>query len=177
MLPESLRQRLWQEADGQFAYAVLDGAQNPQLLDALEGPDAPPFRCLLAGDLAPDMAEVAPYLVQLAPGSPFTEALLARDWSPHWGILLVAPDELGPVWRHLRQHVQVYGPDLSPLYFRFYDPRVLRNFLPTCSAGQLAEFFGPISRFYSEAEAGRPVAGLAWSLAGGQLVCEEVLGR
>jgi hypothetical protein len=38
------------------------------------------------------------------------------------------------------------------MYFRFYDPRVLRSFLPTCTEPECAEFFGPIGRFVMEAE-------------------------
>ncbi len=33
----------------------------------------------------------------------------------------------------------------APLVFRYYDPRVLRVYLPTCSPAEFARFFGPIS--------------------------------
>jgi hypothetical protein len=33
------------------------------------------------------------------------------------------------------------------LYFRFYDPRVLGSFLPTCPADARKEFLGDIERF------------------------------
>jgi hypothetical protein len=42
--------------------------------------------------------------------------------------------------------------DDQQLYFRFYDPRVLRIFLPTCDENQLREFFGPIEQFICEDE-------------------------
>jgi hypothetical protein len=38
------------------------------------------------------------------------------------------------------------------LYFRFYDPRVLRVFIPTCTPEESADLFGPISRFVVEGE-------------------------
>ena len=66
----------------------------------------------------------------------------------------------------------VYGPDLEPLYFRYYDPRVLRAWLPTCDPAQLAEFFGPVEFFIAEDEA--PSRAFAWSLADGQLVTQTV---
>ena len=37
------------------------------------------------------------------------------------------------------------------VYFRFYDPRVLRGFLPNCTPGEIREFFGPIREFLMEA--------------------------
>ena len=43
--------------------------------------------------------------------------------------------------------------DGTPLYFRYYDPRVLRSFLPTCSPAQLKQMFGPVDAFLAESEA------------------------
>ena len=42
--------------------------------------------------------------------------------------------------------------DGEELYFRFYDPRVLRIFLPTCDESQIRELFGPIEYFLMEDE-------------------------
>jgi hypothetical protein len=51
------------------------------------------------------------------------------------------------------------------VYFRYYDPRVLRRFLPTCSPRQEEEIFGDIGTFLVEGERGdvrrllrRPIA-------------------
>lgn len=35
-------------------------------------------------------------------------------------------------------------------FFRFYDPRVLEKFLPTCDKDQIREFFGPVQHFIVE---------------------------
>ncbi|EHR70506.1 hypothetical protein BurJ1DRAFT_1639 [Burkholderiales bacterium JOSHI_001] len=172
MTPEPLRRRLWQEAEGKHAFAILDGAQNPQLLDWLYAPQAPQFECLFAGELEPDMAEVAPYLVHLLPQTPFADQLLGANWSPNFGLLLTSGAELPRVWRHLRQHTMIYGPDLEPLYFRFYDPRVLRGFLPGCNPQQLQGFFGCVDFIFSEGADGGPAQ--AWSLAEGKLVREDL---
>jgi hypothetical protein len=37
-------------------------------------------------------------------------------------------------------------------YFRYYDPRVLRRFLPSFLAEEAGGFFGPIQRFYLEGD-------------------------
>ena len=51
--------------------------------------------------------------------------------------------------------------------FRFYDPRILRAFLPACTSDELRSFFGPVQRFYS------PTGGndglLAFALRDGKL--------
>jgi hypothetical protein len=53
------------------------------------------------------------------------------------------------------------------LVFRFYDPRVLSIFLPTCLPEQITEMFGPVTRFFAEAHDGAAIA--EYSHAGGVL--------
>ena len=38
------------------------------------------------------------------------------------------------------------------IYFRYYDPRVLRVYLPTCNEGELDVIFGPVLRYVVEGE-------------------------
>jgi len=38
------------------------------------------------------------------------------------------------------------------MVFRYYDPRVLRVYLPTCVRSELRTVFGPIERFWTEGE-------------------------
>jgi hypothetical protein len=42
--------------------------------------------------------------------------------------------------------------DGTRLIFRYYDPRVLRVYLPTCRPAELETFFGPIDAFLTEGE-------------------------
>ena len=51
---------------------------------------------------------------------------------------------------HYRKFLKLKTEDLQLLYFRFYDPRVLRIFLPTCDRKQIVEFFGPVQAFICE---------------------------
>ena len=52
--------------------------------------------------------------------------------------------------RHLEKSILVKTESEKEYFFRFYDPRVLRIFLPTCNAEQLKEFFGPVEQFICE---------------------------
>lgn len=149
-LANSIHQRLF--ADGRLnVFAVLDGASIPELLDRLYG-ERPEFFCLYRGELEPDMAEVAPYLVHLKGDSQFTRWVIEQGWGRHWAIFAVSPADLRQMRRHFRGLVMVYGPDDEPLYFRFYDPRVLRVYLPTCTGEEQAEVFGPVLSYAMEAE-------------------------
>src|SRR5690242_19385970 len=94
VLKEALMRHLFPEEEGLNTYAVLDGASIPELLEHLYGEVRPEFVSLYRGELTPDMAEVAPYLVQLKPGHPFTDWLLTEGWGKHWGIFALSSADL-----------------------------------------------------------------------------------
>jgi hypothetical protein len=136
-------------------YAVLDGASIPDLRDHLQGDPRPEFVCLYRGELEPDMAEVAPYLVQLEPDTPFTNWLLAEGWAGHWGIFARTSANFTALRTHLRRFLMVKDPEGRSLYFRYYDPRVLRTFLPTCTLEEMEILFGPVNCYLCESGDGR----------------------
>lgn len=139
--------------DGELqTYAVLDGASVPDLLDQLYGDEPPEFVCLYRGELEPDLAEVAPYLVQLKAGSPFTEWLLGNCWGNHWGIFAASTEDIDVIRRHFRNFLMVKDPEGKQLYFRYYDPRVLRIYLPTCNPDEVQSIFGPVHAYLMESE-------------------------
>jgi hypothetical protein len=150
-------------------FAVLDGASAPDLVKNLFKHE-PEYCCLYRGELKPDMATVAPYLVRLEAGSPFTEWLLAEGWGVHWGVFVASTGNLRMLRDHFRQFQMVELPDQRAVIFRYYDPRVLRIFIPACNAGELAVFFGPVQGFVMEAET--PEAGVRFSLVNKTLKAE-----
>lgn len=132
-------------------YAVLDGASIEDLLQKLYELK-PEHACLYRGELEPDLAETAPYLVRLESGSPFTIWILEKGWGKHWGIFARAPQDLKTMHRHFRKFLRVQDSKGKTLLFRYYDPRVLRVYLPTCNAEETGMFFGPIRAFLMEGE-------------------------
>ena len=145
----ALTQLLWMTPQ-EKVYCILDGASVPDLLDKLHGDLPPEFECLHRGELEPDMAEVVPYLVALEQDSPFTEWVITQGWGNHWGVFVVAKVDLRTLYFHLRTLGIIYDPNGEPMLFRWYDPRVLRVFLPTCDPVQVTEFYGPVERFVAE---------------------------
>ena len=152
-------------------YAILDGASVPQLPQTLARFEAE-AECLFRGELEPDMAQVAPYLVPLQLDDPFTDWLLHQGWGQHWGIYALSSVDLRPLRMHLRTFLKVYGPDLKPLYFRYYDPRVLRTYLPTGNAQELQTVFGPVHSYLLEDQ--DPNTLLKFTLDGAELRREAV---
>lgn len=150
---------------------VLDGARLDGLAASLDALDAL-RESLYSGPVADDLADVAPYLVACAPGSAFNQWLFGTAWGQSAGIVLESQADLTELRTHLRRFLMVLDESGKRLYFRFYDPRVLRVFLPTCDAEQLQRLFGPITAFVVEGE--DPAQALRFTLAGGDLVTETI---
>jgi hypothetical protein len=134
-------------------YAVLDGASVPELPMKLYDSGAPNV-CLFSGDLEPDMLYVAPFVVYLAPNGTLTDWLFTNGFGKHFGIFLHSRRSMNEMRRHFRSLVNVYDESGKPLTFRFYDPRVIRKFLPTCTGDELKSFFGDVDSFFAESENG-----------------------
>lgn len=152
----SLAEQLWPTGSGPQApqvYVLLDGARDKMIVPMLRSSGLP-FECLYAGELSPALMAAAPYLVQLAPESRFFNQLIGRAWGNAWGIFIVArPDvTLQALRRHFRTLLRVRTEQGQVLVFRFYDPRVLRTYLPTCTATERKQFFGPIGTIAWESE-------------------------
>jgi hypothetical protein len=160
------------ESEELNVYAVLDGASIPGLLDQLHE-QQPEHVCLYRGELEPDMAEVAPYLVKLEPDTDFTDWLIEKGWGNHWGVFALSHESLNGMRRHFRKFLVVYDPENKPLYFRYYDPRVLRIYLPTCNAEELATVFGPVESYWLEDEDARTA--LSFGNSSGSLRQEKLL--
>ncbi len=153
-------------------YAVLDGASVPGLPQMLMRMNIE-WVCLTPGELEPDIAQVAPYLAVLQRDAPFAEWVLQEGWGRHWGIFAISPVNLRTLRDHLRSFLTVYDPQLQPLNFRYYDPRVLRIYLPTCNSLELQTVFGPVVRYFLEGD--EPTTLLKfWRESGRQLGNESV---
>jgi len=155
---ESVAGQLFSE-DGTSVFAVLDGASISDLQERLYDLQ-PEYECLYTGELEPDMAEVAPYLVALQKGSQFTNWVIGKGWGKHWGIFAVTTVDLRVLRRHFRTFLTVYDPEGKPMLFRFYDPRVLRVYIPTCNPEELETVFGPVDKYVLEGEDPGTVIGL-----------------
>jgi hypothetical protein len=136
-------------------YAIVDVARDERILELLHE-SVEECHSLYEGPQGAALAEVAPYLVSLPrKDSWLLEALVQEGWAAAWGVYFTAPVPLLQVRRHLRRFLMVEAESVEGrLYFRFYDPRVLHVFLPTCSSGERKEFFGDIECFFFSGSSG-----------------------
>lgn len=145
-------------------FAVIDAARDPRIFDALLDRQAQlDLASLYQGESAEVLADVAPYLLRLDPACPDCAWLLEQGWGAAWFILVLARGTSEVVRRHLRKFTMVWTEEGRSLLFRFYDPRVLRLFLPTCSPDQLDKLYGEVVlRFFVESLAPDQALMFAW---------------
>lgn len=134
-------------------FAVLDAARDRRVR-ALLAACSETHESLFDGEKGQRLAEYAPYLVQLSLGSPLLDVLVNDAWGESWGVYLIGLRPFKEIRRRLRRSLMVYDEETEKkLLFRFYDPRVLRVFWPTCSTRQRSEMVGAeISAFLLEAQ-------------------------
>lgn len=153
---DRLMAKLWPGGDrqtGPQVYALLDGARDRRIEPLLAKGELA-YQCLYAGKLSRAVQAAAPYIAHLEPEVRRTRELLELAWGNSWGVFTVVP------WgvttdqqrRHFRTLLRVKDESGRQLVFRFYDPRVLRIYLPTCTTNEAAQFFGPVSSFVAEGE-------------------------
>jgi hypothetical protein len=132
-------------------WAVLDGARDQRIYPAVLGCYLNKS-CLYSGDLPSELQLTAPYLIELDRDDRFTRYLINQGWGNSWGIFFRSDAGMERLRRHLRQFLVVKNEGGKRLIFRYYDPRVLRVYLPTCFTRELQTFFGPVDRFLVEGE-------------------------
>jgi hypothetical protein len=137
-------------------YAILDGALVPDLPMRLYESQLPHY-CLLQGQLDPNLAYVAPHLVYLEPGNAFTESIFDNAGQSNCGIFIHSRSSMASMHKHFRALISVMSEDGRPLTFRYYDPRVLREFLPSCNTAELVTFFGRSDAFFARDEEGQGI--------------------
>jgi len=134
-------------------YAVFDAARDKQIIELLLSELGHVyFESLYDGSKSVRLASVAPYLVEIQAESHFFKKFLLNGWGDSWGILIKSKENFKNIREHLCLFLIIQKESKKELYFRFYDPRVLRMFLPTCTDIQLQQFFGLIDNFFVEGE-------------------------
>jgi Domain of unknown function (DUF4123)/FHA domain len=132
-------------------YCLLDAACD-QTIPSLLALASEQKQCLYDGQSATDLANWAPYLVKLPADSPFTKALLDLGWGKGWASYFSSNAPFEEIRHHFRKFLMIQLQGGEEVYFRFYDPRVLREFLPTSTPDEASIFCGPVQQWFIEAE-------------------------
>ncbi len=142
---------LWPNGPTQNIWMILDGARTIEIFRMLLDCHLE-YTCLYSGPLSPDLEIAAPYLVQLDHGYRDTHRFIRKAWGNSWGVFFRSDTSLKKLRQHLKQFLVVRDTSGNRLVFRYYDPRVLRVYLPTCVREELRTVYGPIDCFWTESE-------------------------
>jgi len=154
-------------------YALVDSARNPALAYSAWFDHGFETWSLFGENVDPSMSSVAPHLVSIGSGKKGREFLdvWADNLWTNAGILLATDADHRTVWEHLAELFVVGDPDGRLMYFRFYDPRILRALLPTLRGSQISEVFGPVREFVVEETAHGALG--RWRAGRGEVECDR----
>jgi Domain of unknown function (DUF4123) len=145
----AIEELLWPREWAPNVWMIVDAARDrriyPMLVESYLD-----ISCLYSGMLSPALERAAPYLVRLEYQGSYSRRLIRAAWGNSWGVMLRCDSSLEKLRRHLRELLLVRDHAGRCLVFRFYDPRVLRVYLPTCNSQELRTVFGPVDSFYVE---------------------------
>ncbi len=97
------------------------------------------------------LQDITPHLFPCEIDSQLYNWLINDGKGDSWGIFIKTELEINALAEQLQKLLIVtMQDDGRQVYFRFYDPRVLRTMLPTSDPAQLKEIFGQVDVFFCE---------------------------
>ncbi len=155
-------------------YVILDAARMDEKIESSFQKNRDHL-CMFSGKGEEYLKSVSPYLFSFPAESEFSKFIIEEGIGNSWGVFLHSRNSFSEIFKHLQNLLVVKTADGKEMYFRFYDPRVLRVFLPVAYKEQLKEFFGPIEYFICEDE--DPEFMLIFSLVNGSLEIKKEITK
>lgn len=133
------------------AFALLDASQSPDIPIFLEG-FSDPARGLFDGAAYDDMAEVAPWLVELTRYSNAWDWFVEEGYGRNWGILIHSRLELPRLKTHLKKFLKIEDEDGERYFFKYYRPEHFNRYAPGFDDAQRASFWRGIEAVHAESK-------------------------
>ena len=146
-----LTSALWQKSANFRTWMILDAARDERIYRAVERTQLD-TACLFAGKLSYALKRAAPYLIEADKDDRLTRLVLNSGWGNAWGVFFQSSFSMETLRIHFRKFLRVKNQAGQILLFRYYDPRVLRVYLPTCQPSELETVFGPVNNYLVEGE-------------------------
>jgi len=144
---------LWDQAENKMCnlYAIVDSARNDEIFKYFLT-DNVVYRSLFEGKMDIKYFGVSGFLIECKKDSILLNWLTTKAWGDSCSIFFVSKAPFDEVFKHLQKFNRVYLEGDDVVYFRYYDPRVLRVYLPTCNSKEIKTFFGETESFFVEGE-------------------------
>ncbi|MFN3882531.1 MAG: DUF4123 domain-containing protein [Nitrincola lacisaponensis] len=129
-------------------WAIIDGVSWPEI-QSLLAEHLPLHACLYSTQDSQSRA-LAPWLIQLEPENPITHIVQSRSHASHAVILFQSRASIKDLRDHFRLFTLVWTPadTQAPIYFRYYDSRVLTDLFSALEPWKQTRFCAPVSAFY-----------------------------
>ncbi len=147
-------------------YALVDAARSDQVLPRLASGQCN-YQSLFVGTDKEPLFRAGPFLIAPCEDRGLFKWLTTEAWGESMALFFTSQAPYDQLLRHLQSLLKAITEEDDELFFRYYDPRVLRNYLPYCDTASGWRFMGPIARLMVEAEEGERL--LYWK--------REALGR
>lgn len=136
-------------------YIVIDAAIDSEILDKAKELLKEDNHVCLCTEQDIESGAGEPYLFKLDNES-FLKFIFEKYKISDFGIIaeFKAETDFDVVVNHFRSLIKVRNHEGQLFYFRFYDPEVLRVFLPLCDKEQSEEFFDQVQAYYLSNETG-----------------------
>lgn len=125
-------------------WALIDGVNWPEFCTLVQDTDTE--HCCLYSSADPSVQMLAPWLVRVNPASMIANVLQSRDQSTHSFVLFCSAESLWDLRKHFRRYTMMQLPEKQdePVYFRFYDPRVMLDSIIALPKSVKIKFLSPL---------------------------------
>lgn len=130
----------------------MDGSRDKDIYYFLNNSDLEHY-CLFEGQLSFDLASASPYVVELEKDNQKSWELFEKAWGNHWGVFVIGGKDykLSTLRRNCRKIAYVKTSKNKKYIFRYFDPRILSTYLPTCDETEANQVFGEILEYITDA--------------------------
>ena len=147
----SVSDLLWETAEKENCnlFGIIDSAKNDEAFRfMIEGGVS--YKSLFDGTMDVQSYGVSGFLVECRNDSPLFQWMTGKAWGDNCCIFFTSKASFDELFIHFQKFNRVYLEGDDVVLFRYYDPRVFRNYLPTCNGKEIDLFFGEIKSFFAE---------------------------
>ena len=139
--------------DNATLYALVDAARSDQVLPRLASGQSD-YQSLFVGTEKEPLFSAGPFLVSPGGDRALLKWLATEAWGESMVLFITSQAPCDQLLHHLQSLLKAITEENDERFFRYYDPRVLRNYLPNCDSDSGWRFMGPVARLMVEAEEG-----------------------
>lgn len=132
-------------------YGIVDSARNDEVFRYLIIGNVK-YKSLFEGTMDVQSFGVSGFLVECEKESPLFQWMTTEGWGNSSCVFFTSKLSFEELFSHFQQFNRVYLEEDKVVLFRYYDPRVLRTYLPSCNREEVEAFFGGVEHFYLESE-------------------------